>query len=79
MKKLLLVLFCLLLLSCTINGDYVLSTPTVAYGGYYPYYNYGYYYPYYGYGYPYYGYNYGGYGYGWGGYYGGWNRCRYWY
>ena len=78
MKNLLLILICLLLLSCTINGDYVVSTPAVSYGYSYPYYSY----PYYGYSYPYYsgyGYGWGGYGYGWRGYYGGWNRCGYWY
>jgi hypothetical protein len=64
---------CLILMGCTVNGDYVVSTPSVNYGYSYPYY-YGYSYPYYygyGYSYPYYGgYGWGGYrGYGWGGYY----------
>lgn len=75
-KYITLLVCCLFIIGCTVNGDYVVSTPTVAYPSYY-----GYSYPYYGYGYsyPYYGYNYsypywGGYGYGWGG----WNRCRYW-
>lgn len=76
MIKYIALLICLLFTGCTVNGDYILSTPTVSYGGYYPYYGYSYPY-YYNYGYPYYGYGYGGYGYG--GYYGGWNRCRYWY
>lgn len=65
-KYITIILGCLFLIGCTVNGDYVVSTPAVSYAYTYPY-SYGYAYPYYGYTYPYYG----GWGYrgGWGGYY----------